>query len=53
MAQMTAVHVSSPGGAFAVVKLPSPEPEPNTVVSRVRIGDILNFRLAAASRVDL
>ena len=35
MAQMTAVQVSSPGGAFAVVKLAVPEPGPNTV--RIKI----------------
>ena len=35
MAQMTAVQVSGPGGAFAVVKLAVPEPGPNTV--RIKI----------------
>jgi NADPH:quinone reductase-like Zn-dependent oxidoreductase len=31
MSQMMAVQVSSPGGAFEVVKRPVPEPGPNTV----------------------
>jgi D-arabinose 1-dehydrogenase-like Zn-dependent alcohol dehydrogenase len=35
MAQMTAVQVSGPGGAFEVVKRTVPEPGPNTV--RIKI----------------
>ncbi len=50
MAQMTAVQVSGPGGAFAVVKLVVPEPGPNTVASRSRLASELN---AGVSQSDV
>ncbi|TKS61461.1 MAG: hypothetical protein EWM72_00599 [Nitrospira sp.] len=53
MSQMTAVQVSGPGGAFAVVKLAVPEPGPNTVRIKIQACGVCHSDAFARKAIGL